>query len=133
LHKPTPIADLPAGAWTGSRLACRLMIVVTGRVKVPAEARERFTEVATEMCSRSRKEQGCRSYRVYGDLERPARYVFLEEWDDDASLQRHFGEQHTQTFLAALGRLLAEPADALFHTTATTRRLDPARGLVALD
>jgi hypothetical protein len=29
-----------------------------------------------------------------------------------------------------LGGLLGEPADVLFHTTASTRRLDPARGLV---
>jgi quinol monooxygenase YgiN len=109
------------------------MILVTGRVQIPAEARDRFTQIATDMCSRSRKEEGCRSYRVYADLERPTRYVFLEEWDDDASLQLHFGEPHTRTFLASLGRLLAEPADALFHTTASTRRLDPARGLVPVD
>jgi quinol monooxygenase YgiN len=109
------------------------MIVVTARVRIPAEAAERFAEVSTRMCSRSREEQGCRSYRVYADLEQPSRYLFLEEWEDDVSLQRHFTEPHTQAFLADLGRLLAEPADALFHTTASTMRLDPAVGLVPID
>jgi quinol monooxygenase YgiN len=109
------------------------MIVVTGRVQVPADGRERFIEVATEMCSRSRAEEGCGGYRVYADLEQPDRYVFVEEWADDAALQRHFSRPHTGTFLADLGPLLGGPADAIFHTTASSRRLDPDRGLVPLD
>lgn len=109
------------------------MIVVTGRVQVPAERRERFIEVATEMCGRSRAEQGCGGYRVYADLEQDDRYVFVEEWTDDAALQQHFGQPHTGAFLADLRPLLGGPADAIFHTTASSRRLDPARGLVPLD
>ncbi len=110
-----------------------MLIVVTGRVQVPAEARERFIDLATEMCRSSREERGCRSYRVYADLEQPTRYVFLEEWDDEASLQSHFGQPHTRAFLADLGRVLGEPADALFHTAASSQRLDPERGLVPVD
>jgi len=107
--------------------------VVTGRVTIPEDRRERFVEVATEMCSRSRQDEGCRGYRVYSDLERPDRYIFVEEWADDGALQSHFGQTHTRTFLAELTALLAAPADALFHTVASSRRLDPARGLVPLE
>ena len=71
------------------------MIVVTGRVRIAPENRERFAEVATEMCSRSREEDGCRGYRVYADLEQDDRYVFVEEWADDEALQSHFAEPHT--------------------------------------
>ena len=106
------------------------MIVVTGRVRVGGESRERFVEVATEMCRRSREEHGCLGYRVYEDLEQPSHYVFVEEWADDAALGQHFTQQHTGSFMAALGGLLDGPADALFHTTAQTRRLEPGRGLV---
>ena len=74
-------------------------IVVTGRVQIPAERRERF----------------------------------IEEWADEQALQRHFAQQHTGSFLQALGGLLGEPADALFHRTAATRRLDPGRGLVPVE
>jgi quinol monooxygenase YgiN len=109
------------------------MIVVTGRVQIPAQHRERFIEVATEMCRHSREETGCGGYRVYADLEQADRYVFLEEWADDGALQRHFAQAHTSTFMADLAGLLGEPPDALFHTTASSRRLDPARGLVPSD
>lgn len=109
------------------------MIVVTGRVEVPADRRAHFVEVATAMCARSRDETGCGGYRVYADLEQPDHYVFVEEWADEEALQRHFGESHTTAFLADLGGLLGGPADALFHTVAASRRLEPGRGLVAID
>jgi len=109
------------------------MIVVTGRVRIAPENRERFAEVSTEMCRRSREEAGCHGYRVYADLEQDDRYVIVEEWVDDDALQSHFSEPYTRDFLAGLFPLLAEPADALFHTVASTRRLDPERGLVPLD
>jgi quinol monooxygenase YgiN len=109
------------------------MIVVTGRVKIAAENRERFTEVATEMCARSRGEDGCRGYRVYSDLEQADRYVFVEEWADDDALQRHFAQPHTAAFMGGLLGLLAEPADAVFHTVVSSRKLDRERGLVAAD
>lgn len=109
------------------------MIVVTGRVRIAPENRGRFAEVSTEMCRRSREEPGCHGYRVYADLEQDGRYVIIEEWTDDAALQSHFSEPYTREFLTALLPLLAEPADALFHTVASTRRLDPERGLVPFD
>jgi len=109
------------------------MIVVTGRVRVRSEGRERFIEVATGMCRNSREEEGCAGYRVYEDLEQPSHYVFVEEWADDDALRQHFNQPHTASFMAALGGLLDGPADALFHTTSQTRRLEPGRGLVPVD
>ena len=109
------------------------VIVVTGRARVPAENRARFIEVATAMCASSRADEGCSGYRVYEDLEQPDHYVFLEEWADEDSLQRHFGQPHTGVFMRDLAGLLAGPADVVFHTTASARRLDPQRGLVPVD
>jgi quinol monooxygenase YgiN len=108
------------------------MIVVTGRVHVPAEHRERFTAIATEMCASSREEPGCHGYRVYADLEQPDRYVFVEEWADEEAIQVHFAQPHTGSFMSALPELMGEPPDALFHDVSTTRVLS-SRGLVPLD
>jgi quinol monooxygenase YgiN len=108
------------------------MIVVTGRAHVPPAHRERFVAVATEMCRRSREDDGCGGYRVYTDLEQPDHYVFIEEWSDEEALQRHFVQEHTSAFMADLRGVLDEPADVVFHTTASSRRLDPRRGLVTI-
>jgi quinol monooxygenase YgiN len=111
----------------------REVIVVTGRAQVPVESRERFIEVATTMCVSSREDEGCGGYRVYEDLEQPHHYVFVEEWADEGALQSHFAQPHTAAFMRDLGGLLAGPADVVFHTTASARRLDPQRGLVPVD
>jgi quinol monooxygenase YgiN len=106
------------------------VIVVTGRIQIPDADRARFGQIATEMCRRSREDEGCLGYRVYADLEQDERYVFIEEWADEEALQKHFAQPHTAAFMAELPGLLGAPADALFHAVAGTRRLDPARGLV---
>src|ERR1700710_3110912 len=84
------------------------MIVVTARVHVPPQSRERFSEVTTEMCRLSREDDGCAGYRVYADLEQDDRYVLVEEWADDDALQAHFAQPHTRKFLGgarpAVGR-----------------------------
>jgi quinol monooxygenase YgiN len=106
------------------------MIVVTGRVRIAAENRERFVQISTHMCQRSREEPGCGGYRVYADLEQDDRYVVVEEWADEEALQSHFSQPYTAEFLSALLPLLTESADARFHEVASTRRLDAERGLV---
>lgn len=110
----------------------REVIVVTGRAQVPVENRERFIEVATTMCASSREDEGCSGYRVYEDLEQPDHYVFVEEWADEGALQSHFAQPHTAAFMRDLGGLLAGPADVVFYTTASARRLDPQHGLVTV-
>jgi len=109
------------------------MIVVTGRVVVPAHRREEFVRLATEMCAASRGDDGCVGYRFYADMEQPDRYVFIEEWRDEQALQSHFAQPHTARFMAGLPPMLGEEADALFHTVGSTRRLHPRRGLVAVE
>jgi quinol monooxygenase YgiN len=111
----------------------REVIVVTGRARVPPEQRARFIEVASSMCASSREDDGCEGYRVHEDLEQPDHYLFVEEWADEEALQRHFAQPHTAAFMRDLGGLLSGPADVVFHTTASARRLDPQRGLVPLD
>jgi quinol monooxygenase YgiN len=109
------------------------MIVVTGRLRIAPENRDRFIELASEMCRRSRQDEGCVGYRFYSDLEQPDHYVIVEEWRDEEALQLHFRQPHTGVFMGGLPELLAAAPDALFHTVAQTRRLDPARGLVPID
>ncbi len=123
----------PTAAAPPRRCSMAAVIVVVARLRIEPEQRERFVQAASELCARTREEDGCISYRVHGDLERPDRYVFVEEWRDDDALQRHFTQPHMAAFNRALGPLLSEPAEVEFHTIASSRRLDPERGVVAVE
>ncbi|MFT3820286.1 MAG: putative quinol monooxygenase [Rubrivivax sp.] len=85
------------------------MLVVLGSA-VAAEGR--FAEllaISREHVARSRAEPGCISHAVHQDTENPLRLVFVEEWQDLASLQQHFKVPASRTFGKALAGLTSSP------------------------
>ena len=62
------------------------MIVVVGRAVTDDARREDFIRIAQAVARASRGEDGCRSYRVYEDTERPNEFVFVEEWESTEAL-----------------------------------------------
>src|SRR5665213_744809 len=94
------------------------MIVVIERVKTDAERRERLIDVGQRVALASREEPGCASYRLYEDSERPNEFVFIEVWESDQALQRHFATEHIAQFMQAVPETLVEAPDVQFHTVA---------------
>ena len=92
------------------------MIVVVGRVSTDAERREQLIEIAQTVAAASRQEPGCISYRIYEDTEADNDFVFVEEWEDDAALQKHFATPHIADFMGAVTGALVAPPDVKFHT-----------------
>ena len=99
------------------------MIVVIGRVKTDAERRERLIDVGQRVAQASRAEPGCASYRLYEDTERPNEFVFIEVWESEEALQRHFATEHIAAFMQAVPETLVEAPDVQFHTVAGSRDL----------
>ncbi len=96
------------------------MIVVVGRVVTDAPRRDELIRIAQAVARASRAEEGCLSYRIYEDSEIENEFVFVEEWESQEALQRHFGTPHIAEFMAAVpGAVVAAP-DVKFHTIAST-------------
>jgi quinol monooxygenase YgiN len=92
-------------------------------VSTDAAKRAQLIDVAQKVASASRQEAGCISYRIYEDTENPKQFVFVEEWDSEEALQRHFGTAHIGEFMQAIpGTIVAAP-DVKFHEIASTRDL----------
>jgi len=96
------------------------MIVVVGRVSSDAEKRGELIDVAQAVARASRAEEGCIGYRFYEDTERPNEFVFVEEWVDQAALERHFETEHIRVFMGAVGGALVAPPEVKFHTIASS-------------
>jgi len=45
------------------------------------------------------QEPGCISYEMLQSIEDPAQFTFVEEWQDEASLDAHFATDHIKAAL----------------------------------
>jgi quinol monooxygenase YgiN len=99
------------------------MIVVVGRVQTDADKRAELVRIGQTVAAASRLEPGCISYRVYQDTENEHDFVFVEEWENDEALQRHFATSHVAEFLQAIRATLVAPPDVKFHSIASSMDL----------
>ncbi|HEY6008776.1 MAG TPA: putative quinol monooxygenase [Geobacteraceae bacterium] len=58
----------------------------------------------------TRREEGCLEYRLHQDTEDPGVFIFYENWESPASLERHMNTLHFRDFVAAVDGMLAEMA-----------------------
>jgi quinol monooxygenase YgiN len=61
-----------------------------------------------KMVEPTRQEPGCLEYRLHQDNADPRVFVFYENWQDMASLERHLATPHYTQYVAAVADALAE-------------------------
>ncbi|KDN27287.1 antibiotic biosynthesis monooxygenase [Vibrio fortis] len=49
----------------------------------------------------TRVEEGCINYDLHQDNDKPAHFVFHENWESETLLEKHLGSQHIADYLAA--------------------------------
>src|SRR5436189_5229718 len=96
------------------------MVIVTGSVRVRADALERAVALGLEHVQRSRKEQGCLLHSVHRDVEDPLRLVFLEHWEDAAALRAHFQVPASGAFVTDLSALAESPPEMAIYDARPT-------------
>lgn len=104
------------------------MIVVVGRVSTDAEKRDALIQAGQAVAKASRAEDGCISYRLYEDTENGDELVFVEEWESDEALKRHFKAPHLADFMQAIPATIVAPPDVKFHDVASSRDLATVAG-----
>ncbi len=76
--------------------------------------------IGQAVAAASRAEEGCLAYRLYEDSEVENEFVFVEEWESQEALERHFATPHIARFMSEIPTALAAPPDVRFHTVAST-------------
>ena len=104
------------------------MIIVVGRVQTNADKRQDLIRIGQAVAQASRAEAGCISYRLYEDTEIRNEFVFVEEWESNEALQRHFATPHVQEFLHEIPATIVAPPDVKFHTIASSMDLADVSG-----
>jgi quinol monooxygenase YgiN len=83
-------------------------VTVVAKVVARQEAIEAVKSELLRMIEPTRQEEGCQEYRLHQDNADPAVFVFYENWESMACLERHMDSRHFREYVAAVGSLIAE-------------------------
>jgi quinol monooxygenase YgiN len=93
-------------------------MMIVAKLKVKPDKVKEFTEAAKEIIEKSNKEAGCKSYQLYQDPYDNSRFVFVEEYKNQAAVDAHFASDYFKAFGPKIGDLVAEPARIKIVTVA---------------
>lgn len=78
------------------------MYVVCSQLLVKEGTEDAVAAVMPELVAASRAEPGCRMYVAHRHLEDPRRFMFYEQYDDEAAYQAHVSSEHYQRLVAGV-------------------------------
>jgi quinol monooxygenase YgiN len=82
---------------------------IIGTVVAKPEKREELLNILRSFVAPTRTEPGCINYDFHHDANDPNRFVFYENFVDEAALQNHLGMPYLKPLMDRLDELLAEP------------------------
>jgi quinol monooxygenase YgiN len=88
-------------------------IVSTTRVAVRPEKRKELCLTISSLLGRIRGEEGCRTYRFYGEVEDQNSFTLIGEWETRDAWDRHLTSNNFAVLLGSL-RLLSHRSDVHF-------------------
>lgn len=71
--------------------------IIVSMTAVPGKG-EALAAAFGALCPHVLQEPGCRQYELFSSREDPDRFVLVEKWDDEASLQLHFDAMRARNF-----------------------------------
>lgn len=83
-------------------------LTVVARVVAKRDAVEAVKAEVLKLVAPTRKEEGCIEYRLHQDNQDPAVFIFYENWENLACLERHMKSPHYTEYIAAVEGLIAE-------------------------
>lgn len=86
-------------------------VTVIARMQARPEMEARLKQELLHLAAETRREKGCSNYDVHQAGDDPSQFLFYENWESKADLDRHAQSAHIQSFRAAAGELLVAPTE----------------------
>ena len=88
-------------------------IISAARIKVPPENRRELCMTISALLDPIRREQGCRTYSFYGEVQDHNSLMLIGEWDTLAAWENHLKSDHFAVLIGSL-RLLSSGSNLAF-------------------
>jgi quinol monooxygenase YgiN len=85
-------------------------MMIVAKITVKPDKVKAFTDAAREIIEKSNKEAGCKSYQLYQDPYDNLKFVFVEEYKNQAAVDAHFASDYFKAFGPKIGDLVQGPA-----------------------
>lgn len=83
-------------------------VTVVAKVVAKKDSVEAVEAEVLKLVAPTRQEEGCIEYRLHRDNDDPALFVFYENWENRACLDRHMNSAHFRNYIAAVDGLIAD-------------------------
>ncbi|MEN1758913.1 putative quinol monooxygenase [Anoxynatronum sibiricum] len=91
------------------------MITIVAKSTVKKGQEEAFIAMTKDLIEASQQEVGCLSYGLYRDLNDPQVFTFIEEWQDQAAIDRHNASEHFVRIVPQLAAFREGPSEVRLY------------------
>ena len=82
------------------------ILSIVAKIVVKMEALESVKSELLKLIAPTRKEEGCIDYFLHQDNDDPAVFVFYENWESAACLEKHIKTDHYKAYARAIDGLI---------------------------
>ena len=93
-------------------------MMIVAKVFIKKDKVKNFIEAAKEMVEKTNTESGCKFYQLYQDPYDNTKFVFVEEYINQAAIDTHFGTEYFKAFGKKTADLTEKPAEVKIVTVA---------------
>lgn len=98
--------------------------LISARVFIKPEKVEEFIEATRSLIEQSRAEEGNVSYSLFQDPADPSKFLFFEEWKNQAAVDAHFATAHFKAFGETLNACASSPADITVYDSVAEKKAE---------
>jgi quinol monooxygenase YgiN len=98
------------------------VIVALGDITAQIPSLQEARRVMRDTQQRVREQPGCVSYAFAETLDDPGHFLVVQEWEDQAALDRHYRSEAFADYQAAIAPLLARDSELRISETRQTVR-----------
>jgi len=88
------------------------MITIISENIIEEQKQQEFITIVKQMIEKSRKEDGCISYTLHQNTQKPLYYCIIEQWENEQAISQHNNTEHFKTLVPQMKKCRIEQKQA---------------------
>ena len=97
--------------------------IISAQVFIKPDKVDAFIAATKSLIEKSRAEEGCVSYSLFQDPQDKTKFLFFEEWKNQAAVDFHFATEHFKKFGETLNECASTPAIITIYDSTAEKKV----------